>query len=226
MKVGIIGAGPAGLSCALALTREHVDVTVFEADAVPGGMCRSFELWGMKVDLGPHRFFSMDAGVTDFWSSFLGDDFVLVDRLTRIFYKKKFFSYPIKPLDALTKLGFAESIHCGASYLAAQFFHGGKEEKTFAQWVSRRFGKRLFEIFFKSYSEKLWGISCDELDSSFAAQRIKGLSLYEAIKNALFSGRTKHKTLVEQFAYPLMGAGQPYGRMADEISRGGGGNIL
>ncbi|MDE6734232.1 MAG: FAD-dependent oxidoreductase [Desulfovibrio sp.] len=222
MKVGIIGAGPAGLACALALTREHVDVTLFEAGTGPGGLCRSFEMWGMEVDLGPHRFFSMDAGVTDFWRAPLGDDFVLVDRLTRIFYKKKFFAYPIKPLDALTKLGFAESVHCGASYLAAQLLPSGAEDKTFAQWVSRRFGKRLFEIFFKSYSEKLWGISCDELDSSFAAQRIKGLSLYEAVKNALFSGKTKHKTLVEQFAYPTLGAGLPYERMAEEITRGGG----
>lgn len=222
MRVGIIGAGPAGLSCALALTRQNVDVTCFEAADAPGGMCRSFELWGMHVDLGPHRFFSMDQSVSDFWREPLGDDFVLVDRLTRIFYQKKFFAYPIKPVDALMKLGFAESLHCGASYLAAQLFRGRGEDKTFAQWVSRRFGKRLFEIFFKSYSEKLWGISCDELDSSFAAQRIKGLSLYEAVKNALFSGKTKHKTLVEQFAYPTLGAGQPYERMAEEIVRNGG----
>lgn len=222
MKVAIIGAGPAGLACALALTRQGVEVTVFEAEGAPGGLCRSFGLWGMDVDLGPHRFFSMDARVTDFWRAPLGDDFVLVDRLTRIFYEKKFFAYPIKPLDALTKLGFVESLHCGVSYMAAQLLRNGEEDRTFAQWVSRRFGRRLFEIFFKSYSEKLWGISCDELDSSFAAQRIKGLSLYEAVKNALFSGKTKHKTLVEQFAYPTLGAGQPYARMADEISRGGG----
>lgn len=222
MKVGIIGAGPAGLACALALTRNQVDVVLFEAAASPGGMCRSFDLWGMRVDLGPHRFFSMDAAVTDFWRAPLGNDFVLVDRLTRIFYQKKFFAYPIKPVDALTKLGLAESIHCGASYAAARLFPGHGEDKTFAQWVSRRFGKRLFEIFFKSYSEKLWGISCDELDSSFAAQRIKGLSLYEAVRNALFPGKTKHKTLVEQFAYPAEGAGQPYARMAEDITRGGG----
>lgn len=222
MKIGIIGAGPAGLACALSLTRQNVDVTLLEADEAPGGMCRSFMLWGMHVDLGPHRFFSMDQAVSDFWQAPLGDDFVLVDRLTRIFYQKKFFAYPIKPLDALLKLGFAESLHCGASYMAAQLFQGKGEDKTFAEWVSRRFGKRLFEIFFKSYSEKLWGISCDELDSSFAAQRIKGLSLYEAVKNALFSGKTKHKTLVEQFAYPTLGAGQPYERMAEEIVRNGG----
>lgn len=222
MKVGIIGAGPAGLSCALALTRQNVDVVLFESESMPGGLCRSFELWGMKVDLGPHRFFSMDARVTNFWRAPLGNDFELVNRLTRIFYKNKFFSYPIKPMEALAKLGPTESIHCVTSYLAAQLFRTSQEDKTFAQWVSRRFGKRLFEIFFKSYSEKLWGISCDELDSSFAAQRIKGLNLYEAVKNALFSGKPKHKTLVEHFAYPIEGAGHPYAQMAQEIAKNGG----
>lgn len=222
MKVGIIGAGPAGLSCGLALARQNVECVIFEAQGEPGGLCRSFDLWGMTVDLGPHRFFSLDKKVTDFWLEQLGADYVLVNRLTRIFYKNKFFSYPIRPLDALVKLGPAESARCLVSYLLARFGEAG-DERTFSQWVTRRFGKRLFEIFFKSYSEKLWGISCDELDASFAAQRIKGLNLYEAIKNALAgAGKTRHKTLVEQFAYPDLGAGVPYRRMAEEFTKLGG----
>lgn len=221
MKIAVVGAGPAGLSCALSLAREGAETVVFEASSQPGGLCRSFDLWDMRVDLGPHRFFSMDKKVTDFWMAPVADEYVLVERLTRIFYKNKFFNYPIKPLDALSKLGIGESLHCVASYAAAQF-ETRKEDKTFSEWVSRRFGKRLYEIFFKSYSEKLWGIPCDELDASFAAQRIKGLNFYETVKNALFSGKTKHKTLVEQFAYPKMGAGQPYEKMAEELVRLGG----
>lgn len=221
MKTAIIGAGPAGLSCGLELARAGVDVTIYEALPQIGGMCRSIDLWGMRADLGPHRFFSMDKKVNNFWMEPIKEDFVLVDRLTRIFYNKKFFQYPIKPFDAFSKLGIAESIHCGASYIASQF-SVQNDEKTFAQWVSKRFGKRLYEIFFKSYSEKLWGIPCDELDASFAAQRIKGLNLYEAIKSAFTGAKTKHKTLVEQFAYPVMGASQPYEKMAAEISERGG----
>lgn len=221
MKVGIIGAGPAGLSCGLKLAQNGTDVTVFESSSIPGGMCKSFDLWDMRVDLGPHRFFSMDEDVTNFWLEPLKNEYVLVDRLTRIFYKNKFFNYPIKPADALPKLGIVEALHCGASYAATFFTQKGNEE-NFAQWVSSRFGKRLFEIFFKSYSEKLWGISCEELDASFASQRIKGLNLYETIKNAFNIGKNKHKTLVDQFAYPKMGAGQTYDLMAAKIESLGG----
>lgn len=216
MNVAVIGAGPAGLSSALALAKNNIDVTLFEADSIPGGMCKTLELWNMKVDLGPHRFFSMDKKISEFWLSPLKNDFVLIDRLTRIFYNNRFFMYPIKPLDALSKLGFFEALHCGTSYIAAQFAPKGNET-TFAEWVSRRFGYRLYEIFFKSYSEKLWGISCAELDASFAAQRIKGLNFLETLKNAVFKGKTKHKTLVDQFAYPTLGAGMPYARMAEEL---------
>ncbi len=222
--VGVIGAGPAGLSCALALARKGKACEIFESLPVPGGMCRSFELWGARVDLGPHRFFSKDQRVNAFWLEQLGPDYVLVKRLTRIFYQRKFFAYPLKPFEALGKLGPLESLHCALSYLGARL-QPEAEDKSFEQWVSRRFGKRLYEIFFKAYSEKLWGISCSELDASFAAQRIKGLNLAEALKNALWPnkrGVSKHKTLVEQFAYPALGAGQPYERMAQEFERLGG----
>jgi len=217
MQIAVIGAGPAGLSCALELTRRGKPVRLFEADSSVGGMAKSLQVWGMGVDLGPHRFFSMDRRVAQFWMEQVKEDFVLVDRLTRIFYNNTFFAYPLKPFDAFLKLGPKESLVCAASYFKAAFSRND-EEKTFTQWVSKRFGKRLYEIFFKSYSEKLWGISCDSLDADFAAQRIKGLNLYEAVKNALFKGKTKHKTLVEQFAYPNNGAGAAYEHMAQQLA--------
>lgn len=221
MQVAVIGAGPAGLSCALELARKGISVHVFEANETVGGLSKTLHLWGMDVDLGPHRFFSMNRRVAQFWMDQVKDNYVLVDRLTRIFYKNKFFAYPLKPFDAFLQLGPAESLVCAFSYMKAALSPKG-EEKTFAQWVSKRFGQRLYEIFFKSYSEKLWGISCDALDADFAAQRIKGLNLYEAIKSAIFKGKTKHKTLVEQFAFPKNGAGEAYEHMAAKCIELGG----
>lgn len=221
MHVAVIGAGPAGLSCAIQLIKRGVSVDVFEAEGRVGGMSKSFELWNMVVDLGPHRFFSMDPRIAQFWIDQIKDDYVLVDRLTRIYYKRKFFYYPLKPFDAVLKLGPIETMNCVISFVRAMLSRV-KEQKTFAQWVSKRFGQRLYEIFFKSYSEKLWGISCDDLDANFAAQRIKGLNLFEAIKNALLKGKTRHKTLIEQFAYPENGAGEVYERMAQRFVDLGG----
>ena len=221
MKIAVIGAGPAGLTCALELIRKGHDVTIFEADSVVGGISRTISVWGMNVDYGPHRFFTMDKRVADFWLQTIRNDFILVERLTRIFYKDKFFDYPLKPFNALCRLGWVESFLCILSYIKATLTPR-KNEKTFAKWVSHRFGSRLYEIFFKTYSEKLWGISCDDLDADFAAQRIKGLNLYEAIKNAIFKTKSHHKTLIEQFAYPRLGSGEVYERIANEFIKLGG----
>lgn len=132
----------------------------------------------------------MDPKVVSFWQQFAGNEVTLVNRLTRIYYRNKFYDYPLKPLNAFLNLGPIESFKCGLSYLKASLRSKAEEDKTFAQWVSRRFGQRLYEMFFKTYSEKLWGISCDELDADFAAQRIKGLNLLEAVLNA-FKGSKK-----------------------------------
>lgn len=217
MKVAVIGAGPAGLTCALKLAERDVDVDVYESDSAVGGMTKSFDLWGQTVDLGPHRFFSMDEKVNSFWLSQVGGDYIMVDRLTRIYYNKKFFLYPVKAMNALTNLGITEAVACVFSYMKAQFTKKG-DEKTFEEWVSNKFGYKLYSIFFKTYSERLWGISCKELDADFARQRIKGLDLFEVIKSAFFpSKETKHKTLVEQFAYPKMGSGVPYDNIVKKL---------
>jgi len=225
MRVGIIGAGPAGLTCAYQLTKAGIETDLYEASASVGGLAKTIELWNQRVDLGPHRFFSRDARVNKLWLEIVGTDYLMVDRLTRILYNDRLFRYPIQPLDVITKLGVAETFRCLLSYIRENITPGEPKatEETFESWVVRRFGRRLFEIFFKTYSEKLWGISCDELDADFAAQRIKKFSLYEALKSALLINRpTEHNTLVEQFAYPHEGTGTVYERMASFVSRNGG----
>lgn len=230
MKIAIIGAGPAGMTAAYKLSKAVKDgkisrLDVYESSEQVGGMAKSISLWDQVVDLGPHRFFSHDKKVNEFWLEVAGNDYKMVMRKTRIYYKKSFFDYPLKAGNALKSLGLFEASRCMLSYFKQKVWPT-RDTGTFESWVTRRFGKRLFQIFFKTYSEKLWGIKCTELDSDFAAQRIKRLSLYEAVKNALFKNKgTRHKTLVDQFAYPTGGTGSLYEKMADSVRKNGG-NIL
>ena len=220
-KILIIGAGPAGLSAARVLSENGYSVEIFELDSQVGGMSKSIELFSQIVDIGPHRFFSKDKRLNDFWHSHTNGEYEKVSRLTRIFYNRKFFYYPLRGFDALFKLGFLESALCVFSYIKAKIspFKGD----SFESWVANAFGYRLYSIFFKSYTEKLWGIKCSELDADFAAQRIKGLNLYEAIKSAFFGGGgKKHKTLVDEFSYPKKGCGVVYENMKQEIIKRGG----
>lgn len=216
-RVGIIGAGPAGLATAYTLGKHGVPVDVFEASPAVGGMAKTIGLWNQKVDLGPHRFFSANARVNRLWLDVVGTGYRMIERQTRIFYDGRLFDYPLHLMDSLGKLGIKEAAHCLLSYLRQQF-RRNKQASDFEEWVCRRFGRRLYEIFFRSYSEKLWGIPCKNLDADFAAQRIRRLSLYEAARNALANGRGNiHPTLVNRFAYPLGGTGSVYSRMADAI---------
>ncbi len=227
MRIAVIGAGPAGITAAYQLSKaipggtiEQLDV--YEISSHIGGLARSVDMFGQRVDLGPHRFFSHDPRVNGLWLEVAGKDYDIVNRQTRIFYKNTFFYYPIRAVNALKGLGFFEAALCVLSYVKQRIFPA-HDDGTFESWVSNRFGKRLYRIFFKTYSEKLWGISCRELDKDFAAQRIKKLSLYEAIKNALFKGKNnQHQTLVDQFAYPLGGSGSIYEKMASFIRDKGG----
>jgi len=223
-RVAVIGAGPAGITAAYELAKKGVEVDLYEASPFVGGMARSIELWGQTVDIGPHRFFSSDPRVNKVWLEVMGKDYEMVNRLTRIFFRNKFYYYPVKAGDALKNLGLIEAMRCVGSY-GWQRLKSDPDElgDSFESWVTARFGKRLYRHFFKTYSEKLWGIPCTELDADFAAQRIKKLSLSEAIKNALFGGGAeKHKTLVDQFAYPRQGTGEVYERMRRSIKKNGG----
>ncbi len=226
MKIAVIGAGPAGMTAAYELSK-HIGskisgVDVYEKSADVGGLSKSIELWDQRVDLGPHRFFSHDTRINALWLEVVKDQYEIVNRQTRIYYKRRFFDYPIKAFNALRGLGIFEAARCVLSYLAERV-SPTKDTSTFEGWVTSRFGKRLYTIFFKTYSEKLWGIPCTSLDSDFAAQRIKKLSLFEAIKNALFQGSgNKHATLVDQFAYPVGGTGAVYASMKASIESNGG----
>lgn len=226
MKIAVIGAGPAGMTAAYQLSKEIADVDVYEASSCVGGMAKTIELWNQKVDIGPHRFFSNDNRVNEIWLELAGKDYDMVNRLTRIYYKKRFFHYPLKPFNALANLGVLEAGRSLTSYGVQKLFPV-KDASSFEGWVTHRFGRRLFEIFFKTYTEKLWGISTRELNADFAAQRIKKLSLWEAIRNGFTNGKgNTHKTLVDQFAYPHEGTGIIYERMASHVKKQGGNIFL
>jgi len=220
-KIIIIGAGPAGLTAAYKLVQLGHQVEVFEASSQVGGLARTIELWQQKVDLGPHRFFSKDARVNATWFEVVGEDYQQVKRLTRIYHNGAFYRYPLKPVDALCTMGPVQALHCVLSYARSRLSFGGEGE-TFEDWVVARFGRKLYEMFFKTYSEKLWGLPCQQFDRSFAAQRIKDFSLAEAIRSTLgFSGQ-QHTTLVDSFAYPSGGSGMVYERMASLVASHGG----
>ncbi len=221
-KTIIIGAGPAGLSCGYELVKKGKDVEVFEASPYIGGMARSFDLWGQRVDVGPHRFFSKQKEINDFFAELIKDDFTLVDRQTRIYYRESFFEYPLKLGNVLTNLPPLTIVQI-LWYYVLQMLNPIKDPKNFEEWVTNRFGKKLFEIFFKHYTEKLWGIKCTEIDADWAAQRIKTLTLIGAVTSAVFGNKgNKHKTLVDQFAFPVNGTGTLYERAAEQISKRGG----
>lgn len=224
LRVGIIGAGPAGLTAAYRLQQMGADVTVFEAGPTVGGLARSFDLWGHRVDLGPHRFFSNDMRINRLWQEVLGSEYRVVERLTRIYYRKRFFDYPLRVGNVLANLNLWDISSAIGSYLRERLVpeRAVDQRDTFEAWVVHNFGRRLYEMFFKSYSEKLWGIRCDALDADFAAQRIKKFSLGQSILAAFNIGRHNHKTLVDEFVYPKGGCGDLYLRMADSITRGGG----
>ncbi len=208
-KVVIIGAGPAGLTAAYELLKIGAHPIVLEADAQVGGISRTVEREGWRFDIGGHRFFTKVARVQAFWHEILSpEDFPTRSRLSRIYYSGKFFDYPIKPFNALTNLGPVESVRCVISYVRTKLLPP-KDQSDFESWVAARFGWRLYRIFFKTYTEKVWGVPATEIRSDWAAQRIKGLSLPSAVLNALRTSyaQTKHTSLIDRFEYPRLGPG-------------------
>ena len=219
-RVVVIGAGPAGLTAAYELTKHDLPLIVLEKRNIVGGLARTENYDGYRFDLGGHRFFTKSLEVQRMWHELLGKDFLRRPRLSRIYYKKKFFFYPLKPLNALKGLGVRESFLIVTSYLWRQIFPYRRED-TFEQWVTNRFGRRLFRTFFKAYTEKVWGISCSELKAEWAAQRIKDLSLKTALLSMFISPKKKIKTLIEEFEYPRLGPGMMWNTVKQQIERRG-----
>ncbi len=189
------------------------DIIIIDKNSRVGGLARTEKFGCSRFDIGPHRFFTKNKEINQLWHDTLGDDFIPVNRLTRILYKKKLFNYPVSAFDALSKLGVLDSTEAILSYLNARI-KPKNQINTFEDWISNKFGKKLFDTFFRTYTEKVWGIPCDQIGKEFAEQRIKGLDIIQVLKNTII-GKNNVKTLVDQFDYPLLGAGQMYEAWAD-----------
>jgi len=230
VDVAIIGAGPAGLTAGYLLSRQGYKVAIIEKDPhYVGGISRTVEHEGYRFDIGGHRFFSKSQAVVDLWDEILPDDFIQRPRMSRIYYEGKFYSYPLRAFEALGNLGILRSTACMASYVWSRLFPI-KDVRSFEDWTCNQFGKKLYSIFFKTYTEKVWGMPCDEMSADWAAQRIKGLSLgaavYDGLKRSLGLNRRPNngmqtKTLLETFRYPRLGPGMMWDAARDRIVEAG-----
>ncbi|MCP3951852.1 MAG: NAD(P)/FAD-dependent oxidoreductase [Desulfobacterales bacterium] len=220
IPVIVIGAGPAGLAAAHELVGRGVKPLVLEAGPDVGGIARTIDYKRCLFDIGGHRFFTRLDSIDRLWHEMLGPDFISVKRSSSIFYNARTFAYPLRPANALRNLGAVESFRISLSYLKSQLFPY-PEEDTFEQWMANRFGQRLYRMFFKTYTEKVWGLPCSAIQSEWASQRIKGLSMVSIVANALF-GKRSAKTLIDCFHYPKRGPGMMWDRFSAAVMRAGG----
>jgi protoporphyrinogen oxidase len=222
----VLGGGPAGLTAGYLLGKAGRDVIVLEADDQVGGLAKTVEIDGYRFDLGGHRFFTKSTEVDLLWHEILGDEFLRRPRMSRIFWNNRYLDYPLRGSDVIRKLGPVELTRCMASYLRAAA-RRNKVDESLEDWVTNRFGRRLFELFFKSYNEKVWGVPTSEIRAEWAAQRIRGLSFFSAAKAAFFGNEgNKVKSLISEFNYPRFGPGQMWDAMTSAIEAEGGEVLL
>jgi protoporphyrinogen oxidase len=217
----VLGAGPAGLTAGYLLGKAGRKAIVLEAEDQVGGIAKTVERDGYRFDLGGHRFFTKSIEVDTLWHEVLGDEFLLRPRMSRIYWNNRYLDYPLRGPDVIRKLGPFELARCMASYLRAAA-RRNKVDDSLEDWVSNRFGRRLFELFFKSYTEKVWGVPTSEIRAEWAAQRIKGLSFFSAAKAAFFGNKDEVKSLISEFNYPRFGPGQMWDAMTAAIRDQGG----
>ena len=223
MKVIIIGAGPAGLTAAWEFNKHNIKTIILESDKETGGISRTVDRDGWKFDIGGHRFFTKVEEVYEIWDEMLDkEDFIMRPRMSRIYYKGKFFDYPLKASNALFNLGIIEAIRCVFSYIYIRIFPL-KNIDNFETWVASRFGWRLYNIFFKTYTEKVWGVPANTIGADWASQRIKNLSLGKAIMNALLPKRNSEiiTTLIDEFKYPKLGPGMMWDSASSRLINNG-----
>src|SRR6201988_4932071 len=218
--VVVLGAGPAGLTAGYLLAKQGKPVIVLESTDQVGGIARTQVRDGYRFDLGGHRFFTKVKEVDDLWHEIMKEEFLRRPRQSRIYWNKKFLEYPLEGMDVIRKLGPVELMRVGLSYLWAAIRPKGRED-TVEQWISNRFGKRLYQLFFRTYTEKVWGVPCSELRAEWAAQRIRGLSLKTALLSMFLTPKGTIKTLIEEFEYPRLGPGMMWTAVKDEVERKG-----
>ena len=221
-KTVIIGAGPAGMACAHELSKAGHKPVIFDLEQQPGGICRTLDYQGYLFDIGGHRFLTKSGEINELWSKMMGNDMLRVRRLSRIYYKHRFFSYPLKFFDTFLKLGAWGSWKAIASLLWCKYRKKG-DITTFEGWVIRNFGRELYKVFFEHYTEKVWGVASANLSADWAEQRLRGLSLKSLLRSVFSSGRKKGpKTLTEEFLYPRTGPGEFFMRFQSSIEKMGG----
>ena len=221
----VLGAGPAGITAGYLLAARGLEPVVLEATGQVGGLARTEVRDGYRFDLGGHRFYTKSPEVEALWHEVLGAELLRRERLSRIHWRGRLIEYPLRAGDVVRNVGALEVLRSGASYAWART-RPRREAESFEDWVTQRFGRRLFELFFRSYTEKVWGVPTSEIRAEWAAQRVRGLSLGRAVRGALGSGRDEVRSLIEEFDYPRLGPGQMWERMAGEIERRGGRVVL
>jgi len=221
-QILIAGAGPAGLTAGYELLKHGYRGIIVESDNVVGGLARTVQREGYRFDIGGHRFFTKVKEIERLWDEMLGEPMLVRPRLSRIYYDGKFYDYPLRATNALKNMGLVTAAACMASYGKARLWPL-KDPQSYEQWVINQFGQRLYRMFFKSYTEKVWGIPCTEIGADWAAQRIKGLSLWEAARNSIFGQRNGQlvKTLIDEFRYPRHGPGQLWEACTEKLIKGG-----